>query len=86
MKQYIKKEGKEKNAASETEKDRNRYPKKKFQFWFVRFFGKICLITLIPLVGNMPPVLQTSLLPILMIVKNQFKKGNGENIFFFVSR
>ena len=27
MKQYIKKEGKEKNAASETEKDRNRYPK-----------------------------------------------------------
>ena len=35
MKQYIKKEGKEKNTASETEKDRNRYPKKKFQFWFV---------------------------------------------------
>ena len=36
----------------------------------------------IPLVGNMPSVLKTSLLAILMIVKNQFKKGNGENIFF----
>ena len=38
----------------------------------------------IPLVGNMPSVLQTSLLAILMIVKNQFKKGNGENIFFIL--
>ena len=75
MKQYIKKEGKEKNAASETEKDRNRYPKKSSNF------GS-CLITLIPLVGNISSKLQTSLLPILMIVKNQFKKGNGENIFF----
>ena len=36
----------------------------------------------IPLVGNIPSVLQTSLLAILMKVKNQFKKGNGENIFF----
>ena len=49
-------------------------------------FIVIFLFNYIPLVGNMPSVLQTSLLAILMIVKNQFKKGNGENIFFFFSR
>ena len=32
MKQYINKEGKAKNTASATEKDRNRYPKKSFNF------------------------------------------------------
>ena len=47
-----------------------------------KMFMIIFLFTYIPLVGNMPSVLQTSLLAILMIVKNQFKKGNGENIFF----
>ena len=47
-----------------------------------KMFIVIFLFNYIPLVGNMPSVLQTSLLAILMIVKNQFKKGNGENIFF----
>ena len=42
----------------------------------------IFLLNYIPVVGNMPSVLQTSLLAILIIVKNQFKTGNGENIFF----
>ena len=39
MEQFIKKEGKEKNAESKTEKDRNR-SLKKFQFWFVLFCEK----------------------------------------------
>ena len=47
-----------------------------------KMFIVIFLLNYIPLVGNMPSVLRTSLLAILMIVKNQFKKGNGENIFF----
>ena len=40
------------------------------------------LFNYIPLVGNMSSVLQTLLLAILILVKNQFKNGNGENIFF----
>ena len=40
------------------------------------------LFNYIPLVGNMSSVLQTLLLAILILVKNQLKNGNGENIFF----
>ena len=69
------KEGRQRKKYSERDWERSKYPKKSSNF------GS-CLITLIPLVGNISPKLQTSLLPILMIVKNQFKKGNGENIFF----
>ena len=42
----------------------------------------IFLFNYISLVGNMSSVLKTSLLTILMIVKNQFKQGNRENILF----
>ena len=40
------------------------------------------LFNYIPLVGNMSSVLQTLLLAILILVKNQFKNGNGETSFF----
>ena len=84
----IYKEGRQRKKYTERDWERSEIdPKKSCNFGLCasvkkKMFIIIFLFNYIPLVGNMPSVLQTSLLAILMIVKNQFKKGIGENIFF----
>ena len=82
MEQFIKKEGKKKMRRARLRKIEID-PKKSSNFG-LRSSAKNPF-NYIPVVGNMPSVLQTSLsaiLTVLMIVKNQYKKGNSENIFF----
>ena len=79
MKQFMKKEGKEKIQRARLRKIEID-PKKSSSFGLCASAKN--MFNYIPLVGNMPSVLQTSLLAILMIDTNQFKRGKGENIFF----
>ena len=79
MKQLIKKEGKVKIQRARLKKIEID-PKKSSNFGLCASAKN--MFNYIPWVGNVPSVLQTSLLAILMIVKNQLKRGNGENTFF----
>ena len=69
------KEGRQRKKYSERDWKRSKYPKKSSNF------GS-CLITLIPLVGNISPKLQTSLLAILMIVKISSRREMVKTSFF----